>query len=459
MIKPVQSLVARLRIAFRNEFVRDVGVLVSGTGIAQALMVLVLPLLTRLYTPDDFSVFAVYASLLGIISTIACVRLEIAIPIPSEDGEAADLLALALAAAGAVALITGVAALVFGQPLVILLEQPRLQEYLWLLPIGVWLSGSYAALQYWATRSKRFSLIAKTRITQAVGGTSTQALLGWLEIAPLGLLLGHVVYRAAGIRRLASVAILGPQSAMKLVQPRRLLTTLRNYDRYPKFSTLEALANISAIELPILIIAAMAIGPEVGYLILATRVIAGPMSLIGSAVAQVYLSRAPEYARSRELGSFTADSIEGLFRVGTGPLVMIGVVAPIAFPLIFGEQWARAGIIASWMTPWFVMQFLTAPVSMVLHITSNQKLALALQVSGLILRVGSVVGAAHIQNAIVAEAYAVSGFVFYSAYLLVIAKVAGIAPVALLKRLSAASPPALIWLTAAAILDALWLAW
>ena len=59
------------------------GVLVGGTAFAQAIAVLALPLLTRLYTPDDFSVLAVYAALLGIISVVACLRLEIAIPMPN----------------------------------------------------------------------------------------------------------------------------------------------------------------------------------------------------------------------------------------------------------------------------------------------------------------------------------------------------------------------------------------
>lgn len=67
---------------FRQGFIRLIGILVGGTAFAQALMVLVLPLLTRLYTPEDFNVLAVYASILSIISVAACLRLEITVPLP-----------------------------------------------------------------------------------------------------------------------------------------------------------------------------------------------------------------------------------------------------------------------------------------------------------------------------------------------------------------------------------------
>ncbi len=75
----------KLEVLLRHGFIRSVGVLVGGTAAAQVLMVLVLPLLTRLYTPDDFSVLAVYASILGIVTIAACLRMEIAIPLPQHE--------------------------------------------------------------------------------------------------------------------------------------------------------------------------------------------------------------------------------------------------------------------------------------------------------------------------------------------------------------------------------------
>ena len=119
---------------FRQGFVRSVGVLVGGTALAQALMVLVLPLLTRLYTPEDFSVLAVYASIFGIISVTACLRLEIAIPLPERDEDAANLLALALCSSVGIASLSAVIVWLIPVQIIDLIAQPKLLPYLWLLP-------------------------------------------------------------------------------------------------------------------------------------------------------------------------------------------------------------------------------------------------------------------------------------------------------------------------------------
>lgn len=79
-----------------NDFLRSVTVLAGGTAAAQLLMVLLLPVLTRLYSPQDFNTLSVYLGLLSIFSVVATLRFELAISLPEEDGEAAHLLALGL---------------------------------------------------------------------------------------------------------------------------------------------------------------------------------------------------------------------------------------------------------------------------------------------------------------------------------------------------------------------------
>lgn len=423
MLKSIRSRLSRVT---SSSFVRNVGVLVGGTAFAQALTILILPFLTRLYSPDDFAVLAVYASILGIFSGIACLRLEIAIPIPESDEEAANLLVLALTISSTIAALLGLVVWAYPAHLVELIGQPALAPYLWLLPIGVWLSGAYAALQYWSTRHKQFRLISSTRLTQATGSAAVQLSFGWAGFTPFGLLLGQLINSGAGVIRLGADTWRQHRKVLARVRLGTMLSTLGRYDRFPKYSTLEALANGGNLQLPVLIIAALAAGPEAGFLILATRVMAAPMALIGGAISQVYLSRAPEERRQGRLSTFTFSILSGLMKTGVGPLLFIGIIAPVAFPLAFGAEWARAGEIVRWMTPWFVFQFLASPLSMILHITENQKTALFLQLGGLLLRVGSVLLAAHTTPEHIVEAYAISGLIFYLAYFFIVLRIAKI---------------------------------
>lgn len=423
MLKPIR---ARLSKFLGGNFVRSVGVLVGGTAFAQALMVLILPILTRLYSPADFATLAVYASLLSLFAAIACLRFEIAIPIPESEEDAVNLFVLALASSATLGAFIGLVVWVCPDQLIALTGQSAFRPYLWLFPLGVWLSGSYAALQYWSTRHRNFKLIARTRLGQATSSAAVQLGFGWAGLAPFGLLFGQLISSGAGVFRLAVDLWRRHRDALALVRMRTMVRTFRRYDRFPKYSTLEALANGANIQLPILMIAALAAGPEAGFLMLATRIMAAPMTLVGGAISQVFLANAPDEMRAGRLHLFTSNILRGLIRVGVGPLICAAIVSPYAFPLIFGSGWARAGDIVSWMGPWIVLQFLVSPISMLLHVTESQRRALLLQLTGFLIRVGLVGIAAVWAPLWLVEIYSISGFIFYFIYLVVVLRISGL---------------------------------
>lgn len=438
------SIKDRIGALRRSSFARSAGVLVGGTAAAQALTILALPVLTRLYSPEEFSILAVYIALLTMISVIACLRLEIAIPLPQDDAEAANLLALALGLALGSALLVGVCVFAFGGWFFGALGQPHLRPYGWLLPFGVWLAGSYAALQFWSTRKKRFPTIARTRMMQAGSGLGAQLGLGWAGAGPVGLLLGHALMAGAGGVNLARQAWRRDRPALRGISRAGMAQALRQYRRFPQYSTWEALANNAAIQVPMILIAALAIGPEAGFVLLAMRALGTPVTLVGGAVAQVYLSRAPEEMRAGRLPEFTTDVLKGLARVAVAPLVFIAVIAPPAFALVFGEEWRRAGELVMWMMPWFVLKLLSSPVSMVMHVRMMQRAMLGLMVTGLVLRLAMTLGAHAIDPALIAEGYAVSGMAFYIATFAVYLKASGAGVIAARAMARAAMIPTVL---------------
>lgn len=436
----------------RPGFVRSASVLVGGTAIAQLLMLLILPVLTRLYTPEDFSALAVYVSILGIISAAACLRLEIAIPLPHRDEDAANLLALALCSSAGVTGLSALIVAMFPGQIIILIAQPLLVHYLWLLPLGIWLSSSYAALQFWATRKKRFALVSKTRVGQAFGGASAQVGFGLIGSAPLGLLVGQLVSSGAGLFGLAKDALKNDHTAISSISWLNMRRTLVEYKRFPKYSTFESLANSASIQLPVIFIAAMAAGPEAGYLLLASRVLFAPLALIGGAVSQVYISRAPDELRANTLGEFTVKILGGLIKTGVGPIIFLGILAPIVFPLVFGANWKRAGDLVFLLTPWCAMQFLVFPISMALHVRNLQRTALLLQLVGFVARVGSIIVAGYLQPGWLVETYALSGLVFYILYFGVIVSIIKTSTQDILQAIKPGVLVTIIWIALAVLL-------
>lgn len=213
---------------------------------------------------------------------------------------------------------------------------------------------------------KAFNTIAKTRISQAIGSICTQLGLGWVGLTPLGLILGQIASGGTGLISLTCLAVKDGRSISNKVTRKTLQENLSKYSHHPKYSPPEALMNSAGIQVPIILIASTAIGQEAGFLMLAMRVMQAPMGLIGGgAIGQVYLSRAPEERRGGILANVTSSTISDLLKVGAGPLLFAGLVAPNAFSLAFGEEWCRAGELVSWMTPWLFMQLLASPISII----------------------------------------------------------------------------------------------
>ena len=71
-----------MRILPKSRFARNVAVVSAGSAMGQGLLIVSAPLLTRLYTPADFGVLAVYVSIVSILVVVASLRYEMAINLP-----------------------------------------------------------------------------------------------------------------------------------------------------------------------------------------------------------------------------------------------------------------------------------------------------------------------------------------------------------------------------------------
>ena len=63
----------------KSEFTRKVLTLMTGTTIAQAIHIAISPILTRIYTPKDFGVYALFTAITAIFGSIANGLYELAI--------------------------------------------------------------------------------------------------------------------------------------------------------------------------------------------------------------------------------------------------------------------------------------------------------------------------------------------------------------------------------------------
>ena len=370
-----KRLVRRLPV---GAFVRGVATLVSGTMIGRAVVVLTSPLLTRLYTPEEFGLLAVYLAFLGTFGVIAGLQYDVAVVLPASRRTAANLFVLSLLIACGMSVIVGFAVAVAGGPLVTRLNVAALEPYLWLLPPGLLAVGAYQTLSRWAIRKRAFGRLARTKIAQGVGQAAIQ--LGWGLAAggPLGLLLGGAFGQAAGMTTLAAVVRREDRRVFRAVNLRTMRRVMWRYRRFPTLATGSAFLNAANRHLPALLLAAL-YGPQgAGWYALGQRVVRTPTRLVGTAVAQVYISEAAPLARRDmpALRPLIARITGRMLLLGGVPLGAVALGGPWLFDLVFGPAWGDAGRYVQVLAVTYLAQFAVAPVTLTLPILERQDVQL-----------------------------------------------------------------------------------
>ena len=344
--------------------------LVGGTAVSRMLVLIATMLLTRIYTPGDFGILAVYASIVNIAVVVSSLRFEFAIPLPEHDDIAANLMGVSFVVLSGWTALVALGTLVVNEPILAAIGQPDLATCLWIFPVGIFLSGAFNILTYWAVRKKAFTQIARTNVAQGLGMTLSQLILGLLSAGPLGLLIGQIIGTSSGILTFAKLA----RNHLEQISVQKMRVTVRIYHQFPLFSSPAALFNAAVLNMPALFLSAMYGFATAGFYMLAQKAIGIPMTLIGTAVSRVYLSEAPKLLRenpSKLQRLFLALSLRLLLSAIMPSLVLVAG-GPWFFSLTFGAEWKTAGSFAQILSATFVSQFVTSPLSHTLIITGKQ---------------------------------------------------------------------------------------
>jgi len=275
-----------------SSFASDVLTLVGGTAFAQALAVFASPVLTRLYGPEAFGTAALFTSIVGIICVVACLRYELAIMLPKKDEEAANLLGLSLLIAVAISVLL-IPILWLGQvPFLNLLNAQELAPYMWLVPISVFLSGAFLALNYWNSRTRRFGRLSVARVNASISTTGVQIGAGLVGHTTGGSLIGASILGSA-----VSTLVLGGQiwrddhRNFESISFIGMKAGLFNYKRFPIYETWSALLNFVSLQLPIFILSIFFSPTVVGYYAICNYLLFLPSNFIGGAISQVFFQR------------------------------------------------------------------------------------------------------------------------------------------------------------------------
>ena len=406
-----------LRLKPQSASVRNVLKLAGGTAGSQVITVAAAPILTRLYGPESFGVLATYVSILALLNVVSSLRYELAIAVPEDDDEAIALVWLCFVLVAISTALTALGVAWLGNPLVSWLHQPALKPLLWLVPVGVLLTGIYQPLTYWAIRRKQFGLLAQTKFRQSIFGVVTN-----LTAAPLGtigLVLGQIVSQSAGfieiLRQSAAQIWRGPRLA-----PSLLFKTLYRYSHFGIYSSPAGLINTIGNQVPNLIFASAFGAAQLGQLALAQRLLLLPAGLIGQSVGKVFLSQAADRHRAGMLAPLVRQASQKFMIYGLIISLLVSLILAPMMPLLFGVEWSPTQWIIPLLCPLFIGQLMVSPLSMAFVVSERNQSGLHAQVLLITLRLLPLTIAVRLGQPNFAEAlivYSFSALVGYLVYL------------------------------------------
>ncbi len=358
---------------------RGVAAIASGTALGQLAGVLAAPLLSRFFLPSQFGVFTIVSAVAMILAPAMALRYEQAVPLPADDDDARGLVALGFAVSLATLVLLTAVALLVSEPLARAFGTPSSAPWLCVAPLLAATLAWFTLLNQWALRLQRYAATGRRNVIQGISTVVLQVVAGAAGAGGGGLVAGY-----AGGQLLGALALL-PGSRLAGAGRDRMRRMAYRYRRFPLFLAPAGVINVAGIYLPPLLVAALFGTEAAGWLGFTQRILALPLTLIGQAVAQVYLS---ELAKTRR--DATARE-QRLFSMATRRLAVVGgagalfllATGPELFRVVFGANWVTSGELAQALAISLAAQFVASPLSQTLIVFERTGTQLTWDVSRL----------------------------------------------------------------------------
>ena len=367
--------------------------LASGSLVAQALGILTVLVLPRLYPDTAFGIYGVFFASVVIMGVVINGGYELAVMLPEDDRAAWHLVHLSLL----VALLTSLVAELFvawaGDPWLIRWGLPPLGPWRHLLPLSLLLEGMAQPLRVLLNRHRHYRSLSWAKALRALAWTTVAVGLGWQGWGFEGLVTGLVAGQA--LRLFTLIAACRPLYPASRLDFQALRQAGRSFADFPRYAILSAWLNTAARYLPFYLLIPLFDEGVAGQFTQADRVLSLPVELLAMSIGGVFYERATQAARGApgELGRLTRQTFWQLAALALPGLLVVMIGGPTLFAWVLGPEWAPAGTYARWLMPWFFLVFMASPLAYLIDIRRKLRVFLFYNLALFLLRLAAIWGA------------------------------------------------------------------
>jgi O-antigen/teichoic acid export membrane protein len=357
----------------------------TGTTIAQAIPIAISPILTRLYSPKDFGVLALFVAITSIFGSIANGRYELAIMLPKKDEDAINIVALGVFIVLCLSSVLLIVVVLFHDLILELLDNEQISTWLYFVPMVVLLVGLYNVLNYYNNRLKNYKDLAQATIIKSIASATIQLVLGFMKAGVSGLISGQIISQFfANMKLLKNIT--KDKALISKVSKIKIIALARRYKDFPKFTLWAGLLNTSSTQLTNILISSMFSIKTLGFYSLTQRLLAMPSALIGSSIQQVLFQEASsEKQRTEKINLAFFSALKKLAIISFPFFLILYFIVEDLFAFVFGQEWRVAGTYAKILIPLFTIRFIVSPLTILNQVNRKNKLGMQWQIGLLFL--------------------------------------------------------------------------
>lgn len=348
----------------RTRILKDLGVLLSGSFIAQIIPLLLQPVLKTIYEPEVFGVYEVFfrtGSLLFIIFTL---RYEVSLFYPRTLDTTKKLVAMITVISLFFLIITELIFVIGDQGVSNMLELPFGYNYvLYLIPLAAF---SYAIFRVWTNYYISREFLKKlnfAKVSRRITEGSLQVIIGLLGKS-YGLLLGDLI------------GVLGTACYMMKKEGIRLkylfdfkghFSSMKKYIDIPKYGLFPDLLNTFTDGILVFLVVKEFTFQEAGYLELALKILIVPTALLVSNMGPLIVQRITKAINHNE--SFFKDLNTIFIILAVVAAMFIGSIflfGESVFNLLFSNEWSESFDYVKILVVYAAVQLIVAPFGQIL---------------------------------------------------------------------------------------------
>ena len=380
----------------QNSFILNILTLMSGTLMAQMVLLAFLPILTRLYTPTEFGNYSLFFILSTIIGSVSSLRYEQAIMLPKSDRDAQVLLFISALLTIFISFLLSIIVVIFYD---FFLDYFNTLSYLvWLLPFSVLITGLVQILNSYSTRKKFYKKMAEVKVVESITTVGTQGISRYFFTLD-GLIVGKFLSNIYTLYLLGSYHLKKQTLQLKYFTKRRTKANLKRHENFPKYFAMATFLNSISQNIPVLLFTILFSSAIAGFYALTHRILQAPIQLVANSTRSVFYQKASQmYANREDIRPLYLSTTKGLIKLFIVPFLIILFFGQEIFSLLFGEEWITSGMIAQITIIWFFFIFINPPVTVMYNIFNQQKAQLIFQIMGLITRTLAIYAGFYIFN-------------------------------------------------------------